>query len=621
MLYIPFFSRLSFSEYQGLLTAALFFVVEKLLRVLLLAFPVGLVTDRLPEWIFATFKVPRMFGADKEVESELLDDFSSFAEIMEYWGYPHEDHLLETRDGFILGTHRITGRRGADAGPDAASAGPDAHPNTGAGGGKPVVLFWHGFMLSSECFVCHPDWINILPFRLAEAGYDVWLGNSRGNKYSYKHIKYVPSDQRFWNFSIDEIAGIDVPTTIDYILQETGAASLTYIGFSQGTTQMFMALSRNRGLNSKVSRFIALAPASTPRGFHNSIVDYFTKATPQMLYLMFGRRRAMSLVYFWVNLLPRDMYVAVLDSCVRLLFGWTMRNLSQETKCIAYWHLYSYTSVKAIVHWMQIIHCGELQMYDEDPPTYQYIRTPPAAQQHPPRATGELASTNRLACSCRSACDHSTDHAASCSSMQQQLQNHSRPSALPRSARSDRIRGYSTRTLTHWNNPYPMDRIVTHISMFHGGSDSLSSVDTLLGDISRAPIEDACFPHYEHMDFLWADSVGTLVYPKVLAAMGIREEDSLLPLPTLTDAVANASRGALGVKRRGDRRGEPADSSSPRPAPLPALVHRAHGLGAIMRPSSAPASAMEKQAPFSRRRLSSVTSATTQPYSTSPGTL
>ncbi|KAJ1843531.1 cholesterol esterase, partial [Coemansia sp. RSA 2708] len=350
MLYIPFFSRLSLSEYQGMLIAALFFIVEKLLRVFLIFIPTELVIDYLPAWVFSQFKVPRIFGADREAESELLDDFNLFAEIMEYWRYPHEDHLVETRDGFILGIHRITGKR-------RSASLASSHANSEAGlalsgrtGGtpKPVVLFWHGFMLSSECFVCHPDWINILPFRLAEAGYDVWLGNSRGNKYSYKHTKFVPSDRRFWNFSIDEIANIDVPTTIDHILDETGAQSLTYIGFSQGTTQMFMALSRNRELNSKVNHFIALAPASTPRGFHNSIVDYFTKATPQMLYLLFGRRRAMSLVYFWINMLPRDLYVAALDFCVYLLFGWTMRNMSQETKCIAYWHLYSYTSVKAI---------------------------------------------------------------------------------------------------------------------------------------------------------------------------------------------------------------------------------------------------------------------------------
>ncbi|KAJ2701427.1 cholesterol esterase, partial [Coemansia spiralis] len=306
---------------------------------------------------------------------------------------------------------------------------------------------------------------------------------------------------------------------------------------------MFMALSRSRALNAKVERFIALAPASTPRGFHNSIVDYFTKATPQMLYLMFGRRRAMSLVYFWINLLPRDMYVAVLDSCVRLLFGWTMRNLSQETKCIAYWHLYSYTSVKAIVHWMQIIHCGELQMYDEDPPTYQHIRAP-VVTAHAPRAAGELIHARHAA----TGPGLGRASVCCCCGLQQrqpQLQQHTRPTALPRSARSARIRGYSARTVTHWNNPYPLAKITTRVSLFHGGSDSLSSVDTLLGDITCAPIEDECFPHYEHMDFLWADSVGTLVYPKVLAAMGVSEEASLLPAPHEPSELAGSPDRAL----------------------------------------------------------------------------
>ncbi|KAJ2574896.1 cholesterol esterase, partial [Coemansia sp. RSA 1804] len=154
---------------------------------------------------------------------------------MEYWGYPYEDHLAETPDGFLLGIHRITGPRGrriaqaihADTGTDTdTGANADADTDVRTAGilapedrqvsmrsTRPVVLFWHGFMLSSECFVCHPDWINILPFRLAEAGYDVWLGNSRGNKYSYKHLRLTPEDRRFWDFSIDEIATIDVPTT------------------------------------------------------------------------------------------------------------------------------------------------------------------------------------------------------------------------------------------------------------------------------------------------------------------------------------------------------------------------------------------------------------------------
>jgi lysosomal acid lipase/cholesteryl ester hydrolase len=39
-------------------------------------------------------------------------------------------------------------------------------------------------------------------FVAARAGYDVWLGNSRGNTYSCKHIKYDPwkNEAKFWDF-------------------------------------------------------------------------------------------------------------------------------------------------------------------------------------------------------------------------------------------------------------------------------------------------------------------------------------------------------------------------------------------------------------------------------------
>ncbi|KAJ2145845.1 cholesterol esterase [Coemansia sp. RSA 564] len=599
MLYIPFFSRLSLAEYQGMLVAALFFIVEKLLRVLLLLVPAGLVMDYLPDWVFSQFKVPHIFGADREAESRLLDDFNSFAEIMEFWSYPHEDHLVETRDGFVLGIHRITGKRRISSGAVSQTNSETNVSITGHGqGSKPVVLFWHGFMLSSECFVCHPDWVNILPFRLAEAGYDVWLGNSRGNKYSYKHMKYVPGDQRFWNFSIDEIANIDVPATVDYILEETGAQSLTYIGFSQGTTQMFMALSRNRGLNSKVNHFIALAPASTPRGFHNNIVDYFTKATPQMLYLLFGRRRAMSLVYFWINILPRDLYVAALDFCVYLLFGWTMRNLSQETKCIAYWHLYSYTSVKAIVHWMQIIRRGELQMYDEDPPAYQLLW----ASATSPRSR-HISDDTALNTALRDG--RKTNSQARSG---RGFHNHSRPPSLPPSARSARIREYSAGALAHWNNPYPVHKITTRVSLFHGGSDSLSSVDVLLKDLNGAPVESTCINHYEHMDFLWADTVGGLVYSKVLSALGVHETSStfLAPLSpyTLNSAASPAD----------DQQSEHGASDAEDHDPLNTFAHelQASGTDSRLRVASSTLSQSRSNA-ISRRRVSSLSSLCTTP--------
>jgi hypothetical protein len=38
-------------------------------------------------------------------------------------------------------------------------------------------------------------------FVIANQGFDVWLGNSRGNKYSREHATKSPDSKDFWDFS------------------------------------------------------------------------------------------------------------------------------------------------------------------------------------------------------------------------------------------------------------------------------------------------------------------------------------------------------------------------------------------------------------------------------------
>lgn len=111
------------------------------------------------------------------------------------------------------------------------------------------------------------------------AGYDVWLGNNRGNKYSKKSIHHKPSSSKFWNYSLDEFAWHDIPNSIEYILARTGVSSLGYVGFSQGTAQAFAALSINPQLNEKVNVLVALAPAISPAGLSTPVVDALMKAS------------------------------------------------------------------------------------------------------------------------------------------------------------------------------------------------------------------------------------------------------------------------------------------------------------------------------------------------------
>ena len=37
-------------------------------------------------------------------------------------------------------------------------------------------------------------------FILARAGYDVWMGNNRGNKFSNAHLTMTTEDKEYWDF-------------------------------------------------------------------------------------------------------------------------------------------------------------------------------------------------------------------------------------------------------------------------------------------------------------------------------------------------------------------------------------------------------------------------------------
>lgn len=81
--------------------------------------------------------------------------------------------------------------------------------------GKPVVLLNHGFLMSSEIWLCNLKESQNLPFLLAEQGCDVWFANARGNKYSQQHMSKNPKDLPFWDFSLNEMAMYDLPDAVD----------------------------------------------------------------------------------------------------------------------------------------------------------------------------------------------------------------------------------------------------------------------------------------------------------------------------------------------------------------------------------------------------------------------
>ena len=79
----------------------------------------------------------------------------------------------------------------------------------------------HGMIDSADAFIM--NYPEIAPaFFLAKEGYDVWLGNTRGNKYCLKHEKYETQSAEFWSFSFEEQALQDLPANFEHIRSKTG---------------------------------------------------------------------------------------------------------------------------------------------------------------------------------------------------------------------------------------------------------------------------------------------------------------------------------------------------------------------------------------------------------------
>ncbi|KAJ8667200.1 hypothetical protein QAD02_008862 [Eretmocerus hayati] len=175
-----------------------------------------------------------------------------FVGLVKRHGYPAEEHKVTTPDGYRLRFHRIPGS-----------------PSKPKARGKPVVYIQHGILASSDMFVvAGPN--KDLAFILADAGYDVWLGNGRGNTYSRSHVRLPSDSPEFWRFSFHEIAVYDVSSMINYILRKTNQRTVVYVAHSMGTTIGMVLLSTLPEFNEKISVVINMATIGNwknPRNF------------------------------------------------------------------------------------------------------------------------------------------------------------------------------------------------------------------------------------------------------------------------------------------------------------------------------------------------------------------
>lgn len=95
---------------------------------------------------------------------------------------------------------------------------------------------------------------------MADAGYDVYIGSNRGTEYSSGHKSLAYDSQEYWDYTLDAYAE-DVLASMKAVYDHSGFKKGTYVGYSMGTLQMLLALTKFESvLEQYINKAILLAP-------------------------------------------------------------------------------------------------------------------------------------------------------------------------------------------------------------------------------------------------------------------------------------------------------------------------------------------------------------------------
>ncbi|KAF8414164.1 hypothetical protein HHK36_002163 [Tetracentron sinense] len=320
---------------------------------------------------------------DKTALAPVADD-GICKSMVEPQGYACQEHKVTTQDGYILSMQRIpVGRSGETP------------------GDRPPVLLQHGLLMvsSDTCTAATSDGITwllnspdqSLAFILADNGFDVWLANTRGTKYSRGHTSLSPDDSAYWDWSWDQLVTYDLPATFQYVHDQTGQ-KLHYVGHSlvnpfvafilfgnsfehvtgdiktvilfQGTLIALAAFSQEQLLN-----MLRSAALLSPIAYLSHMPSPIARTAAEN-FIAEG--------YYWLGIDefdPKGEAVAKLlktickkpgINCYDLLTSFTGKNCCLNSSSIDVFldHEPQSTATKNMVHLAQMIRGGTIQMYD-----------------------------------------------------------------------------------------------------------------------------------------------------------------------------------------------------------------------------------------------------------------
>lgn len=128
-------------EYTAVVVGFVIYTFETLLRAIIFFLPRSLIQycHDLSRLAFYKFVLGASPDKPKTKERQLYDrirDARDFEELCAIWGYTHEEHVVLTKDGYLLGLHRIPSKKG------------ERRQRAGTSTGKPVVYLHHGLLMN-----------------------------------------------------------------------------------------------------------------------------------------------------------------------------------------------------------------------------------------------------------------------------------------------------------------------------------------------------------------------------------------------------------------------------------------------------------------------------------------
>ncbi|EXC31335.1 Triacylglycerol lipase 2 [Morus notabilis] len=276
------------------------------------------------------------------------------ASVLPY-GYKCQEIEVTTQDGYILNAQRISGGR------------------TGRGSGqkKPPVLIQHGVLVDGMTWLLNSPEEN-LPMILADNGFDVWIANTRGTRFSRKHKALDPSRPRFWNWSWDELVTFDLPAVFDFVYKETGQ-KIDYVGHSLGTLIALASFSEGRLVNQLKSAAL-LSPIAYLSHMNTALGVVAAKAFVGEITTLFGLAEFNPKGEPVANFLKGLCAYPGVD-CYDLLSAITGHNccLNSSTVDLFLKNEPQSTSTKNMVHLAQTVRHGILAKFNYGRPDYNVL--------------------------------------------------------------------------------------------------------------------------------------------------------------------------------------------------------------------------------------------------------